>query len=203
MGRLGFRCATLQDVVLRHAMGQSMPARTYCITFDDGFQNFHSKALPILEKHGLRATVFLVSDLVGKTNQWNECEGDVVEALMSLEEIVDARARGTDFGSHTRSHADLRASDDATAWNEIAGSRTALQDLLKDSIDLFCYPYGRFREATPEMVKRAGYAAGCSCLKGACTPETDAMLLPRINVRADTKPAILAYKLFRAVRLGR
>src|SRR6202043_11676 len=40
------------------------------ITFDDGFRNFADHAVPVLERHRLPATVFVVSRYCGLTNDW-------------------------------------------------------------------------------------------------------------------------------------
>ena len=40
------------------------------LTFDDGFQNFHAQALPLLVDRALPSTLFVVNNYVGKTNHW-------------------------------------------------------------------------------------------------------------------------------------
>src|SRR2546421_6129199 len=40
------------------------------LTFDDGFVDVFENALPILLRHGFTGIQFLVSDLLGKTNEW-------------------------------------------------------------------------------------------------------------------------------------
>lgn len=48
----------LREGVARLRQG-SLPARAVCITFDDGYANNFTVALPILREHGLPATVFV------------------------------------------------------------------------------------------------------------------------------------------------
>lgn len=60
-------------------------------TFDDGYENFLTNALPILRQAKFSATVFLVSELIGKTNEWDTIHGDVEEPLMNLRQIKEAQ----------------------------------------------------------------------------------------------------------------
>ncbi|AIE86449.1 polysaccharide deacetylase family protein [Fimbriimonas ginsengisoli] len=174
--------------------------RSFVITFDDGYENFHRYALPILVRHGFQATVFLVANAIGGTNRWDSEAGDVEERLMTLEQIRDAGKQGTQFGSHTLDHADLPAIGEAEAWRQISESREVLGGLLGTDIEAFCYPYGRKNPAVREMVVRAGYRLACSTEKGANNRETDPFALRRINIRRDTSLPVFLYKLWRDAR---
>jgi peptidoglycan/xylan/chitin deacetylase (PgdA/CDA1 family) len=154
-------------------------------------------------RNGLSGTVFLVSDLLGRTNEWDERAGDAREELMSLAEVLEAREQGIEFGSHTRCHADLLAVDRDTAIEEIAGSKRRLEDALKAPMGVFCYPYGHYNRDVRSMVEGAGYVAACATTKGVVTPSADLFALNRINVRSDTSLPVLLYKLVRGVALGR
>lgn len=68
-----FEVVRLSDWLARAARGDELPPRACAITFDDGWRDNYEYAYPILSDEGARATVFLVSDVVG-TNQafWPE-----------------------------------------------------------------------------------------------------------------------------------
>ncbi|MCC6419344.1 MAG: polysaccharide deacetylase family protein [Gemmataceae bacterium] len=51
----------LSEVAERLHREAPLPERTACLTFDDGFRNVLTTAYPILERHRLPATVFLVT----------------------------------------------------------------------------------------------------------------------------------------------
>src|SRR4026208_1241874 len=76
------------------------------ITFDDGFLNFTSSAMPLLSHLGFPATVFVVSDAVGGTNAWGGREVAVIPTLplMTWPDIGRARDAGFEIGAHTRTH---------------------------------------------------------------------------------------------------
>lgn len=179
---------------------EPLPEKPIVITFDDGYENFLTHALPVLVRTGFTATVFLVADALGKTNCWDVKTGDVEERLMDLPQIREARSVGTEFGSHTLHHADLPAIGPEEAWREVADSRSRLEDELGEPVTTFCYPYGRKSPEVKEMVERAGYRLACSTEKGANTPSTDPFALRRINIRRDTYLPVFLYKLRRDLR---
>ncbi len=203
MIKIGYQAIPLLRTVDAWERGESPPRKSFAITFDDGMHNLYSNALPILSQVEFPSTVFLVSDLIGKTNEWNRVENDVEESLMSEEEIRACIAARMDFGSHTKRHCNLANADVNTAWSEIHESKVALETLLGVECPLFCFPYGAWRPETVQMVRQAGYRAACSTQKGLNDATTDRFLLKRINVRSDTSVPILLYKLLRGVVLAR
>lgn len=70
------------------------------ITFDDGFQNQHKYALPILKKYGLNAIFFIITHLVGSRKLiWTELVGklimDTSEEYFKLEDIGEFNIKTT------------------------------------------------------------------------------------------------------------
>lgn len=52
------------------AKGKNLPSNPVVVTFDDGYRNFASHALPLLEKHNMPATLFVVTDFLDGTPLW-------------------------------------------------------------------------------------------------------------------------------------
>lgn len=196
--RLGYKSVRLADAVT-----QPLPKRSVVITFDDGYRNFKTNALPILKEFGFCSTVFLVSDQIGGDNRWDVLEGDVSEPLMDADEVTACIGQGVEFGSHSSSHARLTQLDEGAAWSEISGSKCDLEAKFRIPITTFCYPYGSQNEQTRRMVEKAGYVCACSTEKGINDSNTDRFALRRINVRRDTMVAGFVMKLWRAKLLGR
>jgi peptidoglycan/xylan/chitin deacetylase (PgdA/CDA1 family) len=66
----------LDDALGRLAHGESLPPRAVAITFDDGYADNLTLAVPILERLGLPATFFLVPGLLsGEADAWWETLG--------------------------------------------------------------------------------------------------------------------------------
>jgi peptidoglycan/xylan/chitin deacetylase (PgdA/CDA1 family) len=200
LSRLGYQAVALNDLYREEFI---LPPKPVVVTFDDGYRNFATNALPALESFGFRSTVFLVANLIGKSNEWDQARGDVAEPLMTLGEIERAAKQGTEFGSHTLDHSDLSSVDTQEAWRQIAESKAVLQKVLGTEVGTFCYPYGRKTPEVQAMVRKAGYRLACSTEKGLNTQETDRTALRRINVRSDTLMPVFLYKLIRGARVAR
>jgi peptidoglycan/xylan/chitin deacetylase (PgdA/CDA1 family) len=63
----------------------TLPARSACITFDDGYADNHDVALPILKKHGLSATFFIATGFLDGGRMWNDSLIEAVRACSAPE----------------------------------------------------------------------------------------------------------------------
>jgi peptidoglycan/xylan/chitin deacetylase (PgdA/CDA1 family) len=181
--RLGLRGVSIGEGVRRlHQTG-----RTGCValTFDDGYADNLTNALPLLLKYGFTATCYLVSNAIGSYNHWDAAYLSERKQLMHHGQIREWLAAGMEIGSHSCSHPKLEDLDDAAAGAEIADSRHALQSAFDVPVDHFAYPYGRFRPSTAELVRRAGYRSAVSLLRGVAGESDDLFGLPRIFVNGD------------------
>ena len=132
--------------------------RQIVLTFDDGYMDFMTHALPVLQKHGFSATVMLVSDQIGGQNAWDDGKARQVP-LMGLSEIREARSAGISFGSHSKTHPPLARLDAATAKAEITDSKFAIEDIMGEPVPVFCFPYGSSSPELQVAVQQAGYEA--------------------------------------------
>jgi peptidoglycan/xylan/chitin deacetylase (PgdA/CDA1 family) len=68
------------DLALERLREGALPPRSLCITFDDGYADSHDVAVPILQRHGLPATFFITTGVIGGGMMWNDV---VIESLRS------------------------------------------------------------------------------------------------------------------------
>jgi peptidoglycan/xylan/chitin deacetylase (PgdA/CDA1 family) len=90
------------------------------------------------------------------------------------------------FGAHTITHKILSEVDRETALSEISGSKSALEEILREKVKYFAYPKGKrrdFTEATMEMVNEAGYVAAFSTENGRISHNSNVFALNRIGMR--------------------
>lgn len=59
-----YNVISLTEAIRGLVNGEDLPPRAAVITFDDGFQNVHSRAFPVLRKRELPATVFMATGLI-------------------------------------------------------------------------------------------------------------------------------------------
>jgi peptidoglycan/xylan/chitin deacetylase (PgdA/CDA1 family) len=171
----------------RATAGGVNPERNVFLTFDDGFRDVFEHALPILREHGFRAMLFLVADLIGKTNEWQQRAGDVVEPLMDEAQIREWLAAGHEIGSHTRTHPHLTRLPPEEAREEIVASKKKLEDRFGVAVEHFCYPYGDWNPAVRDLVAAAGYRSACTTEPGVNWDEGSALALRRFTARYPTR----------------
>ena len=163
------------------------PAKRLVITFDDGFENVLRCGLEPMRSHGFTAIQFLVADLVGKTNEWEQREGEVAERLMDVEQVREWLAAGHEIGAHTCTHPHLTQVPLAQAREEIFASRQKLEDLFGLPVRHFCYPYGDWNPAVRDLVAEAGYETAATTEPGVNLAGADRFTLRRFTVRYPSR----------------
>lgn len=166
------------------------------LTFDDGYADFVTDALPVLRRHGCTATLFVLPGRLGGDNTWDS--PGPRKPLLTADGIRQAAAEGMEIGSHGLTHIDLTTADDLTLKAETVESRAALAELLGRDVDGFCYPYGRVDARTVAAVRAAGYRHACAIDPG---PLTGPLALPRVHIgERDTAVRLLLKRRLHRLR---
>jgi peptidoglycan/xylan/chitin deacetylase (PgdA/CDA1 family) len=113
------------------------------IGFDDGTAD-QFDALPVLEAHGMHATFFINSGLIGDPDHMR------VEQLQALE------AAGNEIGGHTVDHANIQPLSTAEATAEVCGDRATLTG-WGFTVTSFAYPFGSYDANSEAIVASCGY----------------------------------------------
>jgi peptidoglycan/xylan/chitin deacetylase (PgdA/CDA1 family) len=187
--RMGLRGVSLSELLRAQALGNDRGL--VGLTFDDGYTDFLEQAVPVLERHGMTGTVYVVAARIGDRNAWDE--GPQLP-LMDADQVRAVAAAGHEVGSHTLTHVALAGADERTLSAEVGDSRRALQDLLQADVPGFCYPWGSFDEAAAEAVRAAGYDH--ACVTGDYDPG-DRFTLPRCYVSPRDSAAHLVARIAR------
>jgi peptidoglycan/xylan/chitin deacetylase (PgdA/CDA1 family) len=164
------------------------------ITFDDGYQDFADTAWPLLCEYGFGATVFLVTDLVGKTNRWDERLGGPVP-LLDWRGIRALEEEGVRFGAHSTTHPPLTGIANNAVVGQAARSRATLTRMLRRPVAGFAYPYGDFDPAVAHLVGACGYVFGLTVECRRASFHDSLLTLPRIGILGDDGIADFARKL--------
>lgn len=183
----GLRAMTVSQLAAAIAAGEGPPdPDMVLVTFDDGFADVHEAALPVLARHGLAATVYVTTGHVGGTSEWLAPLGEGGRRMMTWSQVRDLRAEGIEVGAHTRTHPELDTIPRAAAIDEIAGSRSELEDALGEAVHSFAYPYGYHTAELRTQVRRAGFSSACAVGEALCTPSDDRFALRRVIVDGGT-----------------
>ena len=162
------------------------------LTFDDGYADFLSYALPVLLGHGFSATAFVIAGRLGGDNAW-DAEGPR-KPLMTGSQVREVAAAGIEIGSHGLRHVTLDRTTDLALAREQQARRQMLQDLTGSAVGGFCYPYGHLNGRVVDGVRSAGYDYGCAIWTSELT---GAYAMPRVYVGEADGAARLRAKWLR------
>jgi peptidoglycan/xylan/chitin deacetylase (PgdA/CDA1 family) len=195
--RWGYTPITLEDWVEFRIGLRKPPRQPIALTFDDNYRSTYDIAWPLLRRHSATATVFLVTDLIGKTTLLDA--GDRQEPLMSASEIAAMHEGGIHFGSHTCTHRSLTHLPAAEALAELTRSRAALGGLLGRPVVALAYPYNNNNYKVRRLARQAGYQAAVLGRGRLNARWTSPWALRRIPVNSQTTVEALG-RLFRTLR---
>lgn len=171
----GFEPRRLCDVVDAAERGESIDRNVFVVTFDDGYENNFTHALPILRELQVPATIFLATAYLGQSepfafDDWplKGSSSVLPEAWRALTESqCDAMLDSglIEFGSHTHTHEDFRSRPDALTDN-LQQSVEYLKLRFGIESPTFSLPYGGERQgfAGPEFSAIAETAGLGCCL---------------------------------------
>jgi peptidoglycan/xylan/chitin deacetylase (PgdA/CDA1 family) len=156
----GFEIVTVGEFAER-SRGYTPPPGIIALSFDDGMDDNHSVVLPLLQEHGLRATVYVTTGLIGKANPWMAPESGA--RMMTVHELRELAAAGFEIGAHTVSHPDLSRLGFDECLHEMRESRDELEHTLGIEVRTFAYPSCHYGPAAVEAVRAAGFTAAVTC----------------------------------------
>jgi peptidoglycan/xylan/chitin deacetylase (PgdA/CDA1 family) len=182
------------NALLPHLKGERS-GKVVGITFDDGYLNNLTHALPVLQRHGFSSTCYAVSNLLGRTNVWDQGIGIAQVPLMDAAQLRQWVAGGQEVGSHTQNHVRLLQSDAATARAEMVQDKAALEATLATPVRHFCYPYGEYAPEHVVMAREAGFETVTTTRRGRSTVGGNLLELPRVPVVRSTSLPVFWLKI--------
>lgn len=197
LAKRGMSAVNIFDFVAWLEGKRDLPEGSFVITFDDGFRGVRDHALPVLEQHNWPATVFLVTDLIGRADEWTKPSNPdgVTYPLLDAEEIHDMAKRGVSFHSHTCTHPSLPTLDDAEMAEELARSRVTLRELFGFDSEFLAYPFGHLNDRVEQTARSVGYQAAFSTQPGFNRRNVNRYRIRRLDVFGTDTPAMLLRKM--------
>jgi peptidoglycan/xylan/chitin deacetylase (PgdA/CDA1 family) len=181
LDRAGYRTIGERQLFAALYHGARLPKRPVIVSVDDGYLDDVTQILPVLRRHRMVATFYVITRRVHEAG------------FVNTRQIRALEAAGMDVGSHTRTHANLPALPAAALRAEVEGSAADLRAILGHPVYWFAYPYGAFDARVEREARRAGYLLAVTT-KGGTSASTGAPLaIPRIHVgRSATAAAVVA-----------
>ena len=207
----GYRTVSLDDLHEWQMGRRALPARSIVLTFDDADESVYDYAYPLLKKHGLRATVFVVTAHVGKS--WNGIRCLDWERLREMQRSgvfdIESHTHDSHYKVGDRDHARpvfVAASESPDArgvgarWNDalfddLNTSRVAIERQIGRTPRFLAWPYGFGNPAVDQIAFDAGFTRTCA-LRARATQrlagqrlvlaDTERFEIPRYTVTART-----------------
>ncbi len=138
------------------------PRSSVVLTFDDGYAGLAEHAFPVLADLGFVALVFVVTDYVGRDNDWDVHYGWRRFRHLSWDDLGRCQERGVEVHSHGATHARLTWLSDAEVEEELGRSRAAIAQRLGATPAGVAYPFsavdGRVRAFAAAAGSRLAFA---------------------------------------------
>lgn len=128
------------------------------ITFDDGFEDFQTNALPVLREVGFPSVQFVTSSLVGTEAHWPTWNH--ARRFLDWGELDELAQGDVSIGSHAVNHVHLGQLNETDLAHEMIQSRYDLQKNMTHWLDVIAYPYGDHTAQVRAAARNAGYLAG-------------------------------------------
>jgi peptidoglycan/xylan/chitin deacetylase (PgdA/CDA1 family) len=187
----GFEFRTLQQLVAEAGDDGPLPPGRVVLTFDDGMQDNHDVALPILRSLEVPATFYIASGYIGKPNPWMSTRSGA--RMMTAPELRGLAEAGMELGGHTVTHPDLSALGYDPCADEMNRGRDQLEAATGVLATTFAYPFGIHGEAARRAARDVGFDAAVTA--SGFGDMADRYALPRALLWGTDRNTILVAKL--------
>lgn len=171
----GFRFAAAGDVA-RFARGEGdLPDRSVLLTIDDGCESAHRGLLPILQRHGARAILFVTTDPEAAIFRGGE-------RRVTDDELRALADGGVEIGSHAVSHRPLSAMTEPEIREELVGSKAELERVTGRPVRHFAVPANWYDDRVLRIARESGYESVFCSRPDTVRRASGAFGIPRLNV---------------------
>jgi len=148
----------------------TLPDKPIILSFDDGYEDNYTNMLPILEAHGMKAVVYVITNEVGKPGYLN------------LNQIREMQERGIEIGSHTANHRPLSGLSHDEMTYEVRMSKRFIEWSGLNTIFSLSYPNGAYSDELVEILKKENYLTAVTGDAGLNDFDTNPYLMQRVNI---------------------
>jgi peptidoglycan/xylan/chitin deacetylase (PgdA/CDA1 family) len=182
----GRECMKLSEFAERLRSG-TLPANAVAVTFDDGYEDNFSEALPILKRYSIPATIFISTAYIGKTFMISD---GIPLPFMSEDEIKQSLKTGLiELASHGHWHKVMRDLTKEGALQDIKESNRVAGNLIGKEPKCFAYPYGKYSEEMLAILKELGFECAVTVKEGVVDSRSNLFELPRMAIASSTSMA--------------
>jgi len=173
----GFHTITFRELLAGQKAGESLPAKSVIISFDDGWSAQEGVVRAELEPRGLHAVFFVYTAAVGATPNNS--------GYISWEQLRILESAGHEVQSHTVSHGRLTEMPPSQLDREMRESRATIEKEMRHPVKVIAYPFGNYDERVMRAASAAGYEFGLRADADLVVGKPLQYRMPRIRVGYD------------------
>jgi len=181
----GYHTITQRSLFNALMCGSHLRRKPIVVTFDDGYRDVYRYASPVIERFGMHATSYVITERISGADR----------SFLSWKQVRRFEERGVEIGSHTVSHAALTSLSDAGALDELVRSRKQLERKLDHRVTWLAYPYGDYDSRIERLAKKAGYKLAVTTDWGSLQSAQHPFALKRLRILDTTGVSGLAAML--------
>jgi peptidoglycan/xylan/chitin deacetylase (PgdA/CDA1 family) len=178
-----YHVLTLQQFIDIWEGKAEAPPKSVLLTFDDGYTDNYTEAMPILKKFNFPATLFMTPGWVGQ------------DGYLNWEQVEEMRSNGWDIQPHGMSHTSLPKLNKEEQLYEITEARKLIEEKFNTKANVFCYPYGHYNKTTLSILKEHEFLFGFTIEQGRADPTQSPYELRRLFVNGEEDLKMFANKL--------
>ncbi len=153
------------------------------ITIDDGYKNFFENGFPIIEKYNLPVTIFIPTEKIGK-KIYEVDYGYEIEYLSKNDITTISQSKLVSMQAHGHKHIRLSELSKELQEQEIKVSKQILEEITKEEITGFCFPYGSYNDISKSILKAQNFQFACTTNTGFNSEPFELLELKRVAVNS-------------------
>ncbi len=166
----GYHIITLQTLSDFFDAKANLPPNAVVLTFDDGYADFYTYAVPILESHQFKSDLFVPTGLMENPG------------YLTWEQIKSASQRGVSIDHHTWSHANIAQTNETFFHRELDIASQQLIERGYGPVKIFAYPYGNHNGQDKVELSKRGFTLAVTTIQGQVQCKEDRLALRRTRV---------------------
>lgn len=144
----GYHAITADQLYAYLTTGAALPSKPVFLTFDDGDLDQYENALPILNKHGMKAMFGIMTVAIGRRGK---------QPYMDKGQIKDLADKGHEISCHTWDHHNAKKYTEADWKTQAEEPRQKLEKITGKPVKYFVYPFGLWNHEAAVALQQRKY----------------------------------------------